>query len=281
MTPPVGNPLKKLCQEEATAIGGWCQLPTASAAEIMGQLGFDWVCVDQQHGSMNLETAGAMLQAISIGGSVPFVRVPANDAAAIGKALDLGAFGVIVPAVNSAEEAAIAARACRYPPLGIRSAGPIRISSSFGSDIFDWNDYVLCFAMIESRDGWENLEAICATPGVDGIYVGPMDLALGRGRAPSMDSLDEADIERIVAASHQHDVVLGIHASSGAEALRRRQQGFRLIAIASDEAMLVEGAKRELQAVGVPGGRRRHAPASLVLQTSTTYGAWAESASES
>lgn len=272
MSSAIGNPLKHSWESGRLALGGWCHLPTPMSGEILGQVGFDWVGVDQQHGSMHLETAAAMVQAISIGGAVPIVRVPANDPGSIGKALDIGALGVIVPAVGSPEEALAAAQACRYPPRGIRSAGPIRSAECLGSDLLGWNDHVLCFVMVETREGWENLDAICATAGVDGIYVGPMDLALSLGRTPSMESLTSEEIDHLIAICQKHGVAPGIHSSSGAAARLYSERGFLFVAISSDEGLLVRAAAAEVRNAGHRPDRGVSLP-RVTVRTTASYGA--------
>src|SRR6478672_9655800 len=120
------NALKEKWRAGETVIGGWCNLPSSFSAEVMAHMGFDWLCVDTQHGLIDYTTAIPMLQAIGTTDTVPIVRVPVNEQSIIGKYLDAGAYGIIVPLVNNAEEAARAVAACRYPPHGIRSAGPTR-----------------------------------------------------------------------------------------------------------------------------------------------------------
>jgi 4-hydroxy-2-oxoheptanedioate aldolase len=129
------NRLREVWEDEA-ALGGWLMLPCGFSAEIMAHGGFDWVCIDMQHGLIGEPQMVEMLQAISSTDVTPLVRVPRNEAGAIGKALDAGAWGVIVPMVNSAEEAAAAVEACRYAPVGIRSYGPVRANYYAGFDYF-------------------------------------------------------------------------------------------------------------------------------------------------
>jgi 4-hydroxy-2-oxoheptanedioate aldolase len=169
------NPLREVWAEGRTAFGLWAAIPSAFSAELVAGAGVDYVCVDQQHGVVDYASMVPMLQAIGAAGAAPITRVLSNDPFRIMKALDAGAWGVIVPLVNDAEEAARAVSACRYPPDGIRSYGPIRASSLLGSkDPEDLAGEVLCLVMVETREGLENVEEIAATPGVDGIYIGPL-----------------------------------------------------------------------------------------------------------
>src|SRR5688500_5028450 len=161
---------------EDNGIGGWLQLPGSATAELMGSVGFEFVCVDQQHGLIGDDALLPMLQALDASGTPTLVRVVANDAAAIGRALDRGAGGVVVPLVESADDARRAAIACRYPPRGDRSYGPTRTG---------WRarpSEPLCVVMVETAAAVAALAEILAVDGVDAIFIGPSDLALNTGR---------------------------------------------------------------------------------------------------
>ena len=160
-------------------------------AEVMARQGFDALVVDMQHGTTELSNVLPMLQAISQTDTVPVVRVPWNDPAIIMKALDLGAYAIIVPLVNTAEDAAKAVAACRYPPVGMRSSGPVRAVHYGGADyLANANDEIVLMAMIETKEGLANLDAICATPGLDAVYIGPSDLSYALGLDPRGDNPD-------------------------------------------------------------------------------------------
>src|SRR6266545_3811876 len=176
------NRVKRMWQAGQPALGGWLTVPSSLSAEVMAHAGFDWLCVDMQHGVIGYQVAVTMLQAISTTETVPFVRVPWNEQGTIMKALDAGAYGVVVPIVNTAAEAAAAVAACRYPPLGIRSHGPIRAALYGGRDyIARGNDEVLCIVQVETKESVENLDEILAVSGVDAVYIGPADLSLSLG----------------------------------------------------------------------------------------------------
>src|SRR2546422_5745523 len=153
---------------------GWLSVSHGFTAEVMARQGFDALCVDMQHGTTDMSDVWPMLQAISQTETVPVVRVPWNDPATIMKALDLGAYGIIVPLINTADDAAKAVAACRYPPVGMRSSGPVRAVHYGGSDyLAKANDEIVVMAMIETKEGLANLDAICATKGLDAVYIGP------------------------------------------------------------------------------------------------------------
>jgi len=164
------------------ALNAWSTFGGASAAGVLASAGFDAVTVDLQHGEQTLEGLGDVAGAIERAGAVPCVRIGWNDPATVMRALDLGARGVICPMVDTAEDAAAFVRFCRYPPLGARSYGPVRSAFGTGRRQTDVaNESALAFAQIETSEGWANVEAICATAGLDGVYVGPADLSLALG----------------------------------------------------------------------------------------------------
>ena len=178
------NRIKQMWRDGKCVTMGWLSVSHGFTAEVMARQGFDTLCVDMQHGTTDMNDVWPMLQAISQTDTVPVVRVPWNDPPTIMKALDLGAYGIIVPLINTAEDAAKAVAACRYPPVGMRSSGPVRAVHYGGSDyLAKANDEIVIMAMIETKEGLANLDAICATPGLDAVYIGPSDLsfALGHG----------------------------------------------------------------------------------------------------
>lgn len=246
---PYENRLKTKWDNGDTVWGAWCASSSPINAETFARLGFDYVGVDMQHGLIGYSEAVAMIQAISAGGSLPIVRVSANDAATIGKVLDAGAEGVVVPMVNSVEEAAAAVAACRYPPRGVRSFGPIRASLAIGSREPRELEAVVCSVMIETVGGLENLEEIAATPGVDVIYVGPSDLALALSLPPAYeleDSLHRQAIERIKSTCETHGIIPGIHCDGGEMAKRRHEQGFRMMTLVNDTVLVRNGAREQI-----------------------------------
>ena len=179
------NGLREAWAEDRAALGGWLTIPSGFSAEIMAHAGFDWVCVDTQHGVIDYQQMVGMLQAVSSTPVTPLVRVPWNEPGIIGKTLDAGARGVIIPMVNSVEEAEQAVRACRYAPAGARSYGPLRATYYAGSDYYEHaNDDVLCIVMIETRDAVARVDEILSVPGIDAVYIGPADLSITLGLPP-------------------------------------------------------------------------------------------------
>ena len=232
------------------ALGGWLAIPSAFSAEIVARCDFDYVCVDTQHGLNDYSDSWKMLQAVNLGSATPLVRVPWNEPGVIGKSLDAGARGIIVPMVNTRTEAEAAVRACRYAPEGSRSFGPARVLRQEGPDYYAHaNVDVAVIPMIETAEAVENVDDILSVPGVDAAYVGPSDLSLTLGLPPGNndgnDAFDEA-LAAIVAGCVRHGVVAGCHTS--AELCQRRiQQGFGMITITSDVVALTRALDDEMR----------------------------------
>lgn len=242
--------LQKWGRKEATH-GIFCSVGSSFSAEIVASAGYDYACVDLQHGALDYSLMLPMLQAIAVHDVVPFVRVSWCESWMIMQALDAGAAGVIVPMIDTAEEAAAAVSACRYPPHGERSFGPTRVSIAVGTADPDTLSRVACIPMIETAQGLKNLDRIAATPGVDALYVGPGDLALSLGLPPRPEQPipeHEAAIETIREACLDNGIVAGIHCASGSEARRRREQGFLMVTVGNDSALLKKGASDALEA---------------------------------
>jgi 4-hydroxy-2-oxoheptanedioate aldolase len=247
---PGRDRLDQCWKEDRPAFGLWGSIPSSLTAEIAAAVGVDYVCVDLQHGGADEERMVAMFSAIEARGAVPLVRVLYNEPWMINRVLDLGAAGVIVPLVGTAEDARRALSGCRYPPRGVRSYGPLRATMTVGSaDPERLAAGALCFVMVETRDGLENVEAI-ATSGVDGIYIGPSDLSLGLGREPGHggDAL-EAAITRVREACAAAGIVAGMHCNGGGEEARARAAaGFRLVTIGVDASLFRARVAAELGA---------------------------------
>lgn len=250
------NAVKKLWQEDKPALGGWLSIGNTFAAEVMANQELDWLCIDMQHGPIGYEAALAMLQTISATNVTPFVRVPWNEPAMIMKMLDAGAYGVIVPLVNDRAQAEAAVAACRFPPQGIRSHGPTRAVYYTGFDyLANANDEILCMPQIETVEAMENLDDILSVPGVDAVYIGPMDLSISLGITPEMDGEAEEYVNarrRIVESCRRHGVVPGVHSHTRA-ASKRIEEGFRLIRITGDHSAMARAVREDIRAVrGTP-----------------------------
>jgi 4-hydroxy-2-oxoheptanedioate aldolase len=244
------NRVKQLLREGKPALGTWLVSGSSVAAEQLAHAGFDWLNIDQEHAAIDATLTAFILQAISTTETVPLVRVPWNDPAYIKRALDAAAFGVVVPMVNSGEEARAAVQAAKYPPLGRRSIGGIRTRLYGGADYFEKaNDELLVILQIEHADAVRNCEAILSTPGVDGYMVGPNDLCASMGIPSSYDPDApefEAALDTVLQVAKRLGVAAGIHVSSGAVAQRRIAQGYQFISIQSDVNFVAAAARSAL-----------------------------------
>lgn len=243
------NALARCWQAGRTALGAWLSIPNTWVAEAVSRQGFDYVCIDLQHGMIDYSDASELILAIHAGGSLPLARVPSRDAADVGRLLDAGARGVIVPLVESVADVEAAVRACRYPPVGRRSYGPNRAALHGGPDYFDGaNEDVLCIPMIETREALDDLERLLAVPGIDAVYVGPNDLSLALGLRPGADNPDpyQSAYRRIAAACAHAGVVAGIHANADLAA-KHAGSGYRMITVSADASALVRGVAADLR----------------------------------
>ncbi|MDQ3343590.1 MAG: aldolase/citrate lyase family protein [Actinomycetota bacterium] len=238
-------------------LGAWLQMPNPIAAEAVGHLGFDWVGIDTQHGLIGYETMLSMLQAIAVTGTPAVVRVSNNIPGEIGRALDSGAQGIIVPLVETAEAAAQAADACRYPPRGHRSWGALRPAleavpySPEGGD-----QQAVCFAMVETVTAVENIDAIAAVDGVDVVYIGPSDLAASAGMPPMLALKDDSHrqlVERIAGACKKAGKWIGMHPPTP-DIAWYQDHGFNLLPVYRDLPALQEGATAAIETARTSAG---------------------------
>jgi 4-hydroxy-2-oxoheptanedioate aldolase len=239
----------RTASETGVALGAWMFLREPLLSEAASKAGYDYVCVDLQHGLAGFDDLSTHLQAIALGSAAPIVRVPWNEPWMIGRALDAGALGVIVPMVNTAAEAAKAVAACRYAPQGERSIGPIGAMTRHQSYFRQANADVMCIVMIETVQAVANIDEILAVPGIDAVYIGPADLSLTLGLAPMSDQTDERfhdALGTVVAACERHGVIPGVHATP-ALAAARRDAGFRMITVGFDQGPAVAAFASDLE----------------------------------
>lgn len=236
-----------------TAVNGWCTIPSPVTAEIMGRQGFDLMTVDLQHGLIDYQMALTMVQVLQGLPAPVLARVPWNEPGILMKCLDAGFSGVICPMINTADDARRLARATRYAPLGGRSFGPTRANLVHGSGYAEAaNTSVLVIAMIETREALQNLDAILAVEGIDGVYVGPSDLGLSLGHEPTLDPtapevLDA--IATIMARARAAGRVAGVHCGSPAMIRRVFRQGFQFASLATDSRLFTDAIASQLAEV--------------------------------
>jgi 4-hydroxy-2-oxoheptanedioate aldolase len=247
------NTLKSIWAKGEAVVNGWLSIPSAFSAEVMAHQGFDSLTVDMQHGVVDYQAAVTMLQAISTTPVMPLARVPWNDPALLMKILDAGVYGVICPMINTRAQAEALVQACKYPPRGYRSWGPVRASIYAGTDYGEHaNDDIVVMPMIETAEAVKNIDEILSVPGVDAVYVGPSDLSLALGCKPRLDQTDPPVVEaqqRIVEACKRHHVTAGIHNNTADYALKMIAAGYRFVTLASDSRFLAARAAEEVGTV--------------------------------
>lgn len=239
------NALKPIWSDGKASLNGWLSIANPFSAEVMAAQPYDSITIDMQHGMIGFSSVVPMLQAMHASNVVPLVRVPWLDAGPIMKVLDAGAYGVICPMINNRQQAERLVSYVRYPPDGRRSFGPTRALFSVGADYAKGaNDEILCLAMIETAEAMENLEEIVSTPGVDGVYIGPSDLALGIGNgrlAPHFDREEEemvTAIRKIRAAAHAAGIRAALHCGTPEYAAKAVGWGFDMVTVSSDVRLL-------------------------------------------
>jgi len=244
------NKLRTIWKSGGSVVNGWLGIPNSFSAEIMANQGWDSVTVDMQHGVVDYQAMVTMLQAISTTNTVPMVRVPWLEAGILMKSLDAGAYGVICPMVNTRQDAQNLVAWTHYAPRGTRSFGPIRASIYGGADYPQHaNDTIVTFAMIETAQALDNLDAIMSVEGLDAIYIGPSDLSLSLGCRPVLDDVDpkaSEAIDHILARAKAHNLVAAIHNGTPESALGRLAKGFQLVTVSSDGRMIAAGSQQIL-----------------------------------
>lgn len=263
------NRVKRRLREGQPSVGTWLSLPCPEGARFLSQLGYDWLTVDTEHQPIDVRMAAQMFAAVAAGGAVPLARVAWNTGEAIKRVLDCGAWGIVVPMVNTRAEAEAAVAAAKYPPAGVRSVGGSLHAASFGTEAATYyaraNEEILVVVQAESVASVENAEAILSVPGIDAVFIGPNDLLASMGRAPAMETEEPefvAALAHIRRTAARFGVASGIHVADAAAANRRLQEGFQFIAVASDLRFMLAGARQELAATRWAG----EAPAGEVAR---------------
>lgn len=247
------NRVKDMLKAGQTTIGAWVQFGSADSAEIMSRMGLDWLVFDTEHGPWSLETIQEQIRATADTPIVPIVRVAWNDMVLIKRALDIGAYGVVIPWVNNREQAEAAVRACKYPPEGLRGCGPRR-AAMFGLETKEYlekaNDLILVIVQIETMEAVENLEEIMSVQGIDAIFVGPADLAsslgvIGQQRHPK----NLETIARILDTATRANMPVGIF-GMGPEYIKEHiDQGFKFVVLGADASFMMHGLRDILKRI--------------------------------
>jgi 4-hydroxy-2-oxoheptanedioate aldolase len=248
------NTLKLRLLNRQPCRGVWLSLPAVAAVRLLARLPCDWLAVDAEHGPMDAETMTQMVAAIADAGRAPVVRVAQASTENIKRALDAGAWGVIAPMINSPAEAAAAVAAAKFPPLGQRSFGSAWAGLTLGLSMAEYrreaNAQTLVFVQIESSAALDHLPAILGVPGIDGAFVGPVDLAISLGLEPDPENphpvLREA-LDEVLRVANGYRLPAGIYCSDAPAAAERVRQGFLLVTVASDVGALLQGVRAQLE----------------------------------
>lgn len=250
------NPVKEKLRRGEPTFGTWLSLGDLYATRILARLGFDWLTLDMEHSAIDWSQAAMLFGAIADAGCVPLARVPEGTHHHIKRVLDAGAWGIVVPMVDTVEQANVAIDAAKYPPIGNRSVGGGMHSMNFDATAGDYyaraNDEILVVLQTESPLGVRNAPEIYNLPGCDAIFIGPNDL---RAQMRTPDGVDptpeqhEAMIRRVIDVGKQTGTPTGIHAMDPQSALERATQGMQFIAVGSDLRMLTQSAQQTLLAL--------------------------------
>lgn len=252
------NPVKAALASGQPQIGTWLSLSSVHAARLMARVGFPWLTVDLEHNPTDWGTASTMFGVIADAGCVPLARVPRGDHDLIKRALDGGAMGIVVPMVNTVEEAKTAIAAAKFPPTGNRSIGGTIPALNFDATAGEYydhaNDEILVILQTESPEGIANADEIYSLPGVDAIFVGPNDLfwqmKAADGTPPTPEEYDAA-LQAILAAGKKAGTPVGIHAMSVEDVKKRVDEGWQFMAIQSELAMMVQAADQAVRSLGL------------------------------
>ena len=248
------NKVKELWKQGKVPTVAWLDTADTYIAEIMANVGFDVLLLDMQHGmAIGPDRAALWLQTVSTTDTMPMVRVPWNEPFFIQWVLDAGAYGVVVPLVNSREEAAKAGGACRYPPGGYRSAGANRARLYGGIDYLKQaNKEIICLVQVEDINTVARVEELADAPGIDGFYVGPSDLAITMGLGPAAyreNTKHGEACRRVLDIATSHGLIAGIHCMSPQEVLQRTAEGFMFCPAICGVGALAIAANAALQEV--------------------------------
>ena len=245
------NELKRRLKAGEQTYGVWTTIESPMVTELLSTLGFDYFVFDTEHSPLDIFQAQTLMQAMRGEGTTPIVRVWWNDLVAIKRALDIGAYGVVIPWVNNKNQAEMAVKACRYAPDGLRGCGPRRAALFDPDYLRTADEEILIIAQIETREAVENIEDILSVDGIDVSYIGPADLSASHGHLGDMShpEVQEA-IDRVFDASVAAGVATGVHMGSGKTIMDRVEKGYNFITVGNDLGFVRAGAKEILEQLG-------------------------------
>ena len=255
------NPVRAKLKQGAPSVGTWLTLPDPVAAQLMARTGLDWLTIELEHTPTSYETAAQMFAIVAASGCVPLARIPWNTGENIKRVLDTGAWGIVVPMVNSGAEAEAVVKAARYRPLGERSIGGQLHAANFATDAASYyakaNDEILVVVMAEHVDAVSNIDSILNVPGIDAVFVGPNDLHASMGLPPSFDSDHpqfNAALKKILASAKARGIAAGIHVLDATQAQRRIGEGWQFIAVSSEAGLMLAKAGELARTLGLGKG---------------------------
>ena len=267
------NHIKQALREGRATFGCWLSLGDLCATRVLARVGFDWLTVDLEHAPIDWSQAAMLFAAIADAGCAPIARVPQGTGDYIKRVLDAGAWGIVVPMVNTVEQAEVAIRAAKYPPLGNRSLGGTMHAMNFDATSAEYyrhaNDEIIVILQTESTEGVENADQIYQLPGIDVAFVGPADLRAQMRRPDGSEATDE-EYEKLIAhvvdAGKRAGIATGMLCFDPASALARAEQGMQLLGVGSDARMMTAKAQEFVAALGIQqpgagaGGKAKRAP---------------------
>lgn len=250
------NKLKTALLERKLTLGAWMQIGHPACAEIFADVGFDWICVDLEHGAIGFETMTNIFRATDGFDCVPVARLPLNDPVWICRTLDAGARGLIIPMVNSADEAESAIRVAKYPPRGKRGYGYSRSNlhgMNFEKSIDTANKEIAIIMQIENKEGIENIDSILQVPDVDGVFIGPYDLSGSYGKVGQLECPEMVRaLQKYLNSCEKYKKSAGMHiVRPNSENIRdATNKGYTLLALGLDTVFLEMGTKSAIKAAG-------------------------------
>jgi 4-hydroxy-2-oxoheptanedioate aldolase len=243
------------------SVGTWLTLADSVGAQLMAGAGFDWLTVELEHSHLTFEHAARAFAIIAASGCVPLVRVPLNSTENIKRVLDTGAWGIVVPMVNSRAECEAVVRAARYRPIGQRTIGgqlgPVNFATDAATYFANANDEILLVVMAETAEAVANIDDILSVPGIDAVFVGPNDLHASLGAAPAFESALPAfndALARILASAKKHGIAPGIHVQDSVQAKRRIEEGWQFVAVSSEAGLMLAKAAEIVKELGLGSG---------------------------
>jgi 4-hydroxy-2-oxoheptanedioate aldolase len=253
------NKVKQIWASGKAVVNAWLAIPSGFSAEMIAQCGFDSVTVDMQHGVQDYLSMVQCFQSMGKHPVTPMVRVPWNEPGIVGKVLDGGAYGVICPMINTPQEAKNLVAYSKYPPMGVRSNGPIRAGmyGTAGSYQKTANDEIVLLPMMETKTAVENMEAILDVQGIDGVYIGPSDLGFSYGLEPKLDRSEPEILkiyEKIIKECDKRKLNPGIHCSGAEGAVRAIKMGFKLVTLSNEVGLMSTYAKMQVNATRKDSG---------------------------